>query len=173
MICIYTGPMFAGKSEALFGAIRERGEGNCQAFKPCEDTRDAPCESVTHAGNRFAVTAVRTAGDILSLVRPDTKTVCIEEAQFFGAALLPVVRKLSDTGREVFLSCLDMDCQRLPFGHVGDLFAVADYVHKLRAVCSCCGGPAAFSRRIVPVDGRTFVGGAESYEPRCSDCWQK
>ncbi|MCQ2371245.1 MAG: hypothetical protein MJ058_04235 [Akkermansia sp.] len=164
--------MFAGKSESLRQIVETSVPGTCGAFKPSTDTRDAPEEFVTHDGHHVPCACVQTAGDILTLSRDaGLKRVCIEEAQFFGPAVIQVCRELSDGGVDVFVSCLDMDSNRLPFGCIGDLMAVADRVVKLRSRCAVCGGPATYSRRKVAVASQTFIGGEESYEPRCGTCW--
>lgn len=171
MIQVFCGPMFAGKSEALFDAWKSARAP--VAFKPTLDTRDAPDCFITHAGNRVPCHAVATAVDILGLV--DDKrcdAVLIDEGQFFGSALVPVVRALSRRGFRVFVACLDMDCHALPFGAVGDLLAVADDVKKLRGRCAVCGCPANLSFRTAAIAERDFIGGAEAYEPRCEACFE-
>lgn len=170
-ITVFCGPMFAGKSESL-RSIMENFPGMGMAFKPMSDTRDAPGEFVTHAGNHVPCNAVQTAGDILrTAMDMRLEMVCIEEAQFFGSAVIPVCRSLSEKGVDVYVSCLDMDSNRLPFGAIGDLLAIADNVVKLRSTCAICGRAATYSKRKVAVSAQTFIGGAESYEPRCGACW--
>ena len=168
MITVFTGPMFAGKSEALWSVWK--AASHPAAFKPVMDTRDAPECFITHAGNRVPCMAISTAGDILGLIPADTDAVIIDEGQFLGSALIPVVRRLSQRGLRVYVACLDMDSQGLPFGSVGDLMAISSDVRKLRACCAVCGAPATRSFRTAAVSDRDFIGGAESYEPRCEAC---
>ncbi len=169
-ITVHCGPMFAGKTEALIAAFR--AARHPLAFKPAIDTRHARDAIVTHAGDQIPATAVCTAGDLLSLIPEGTDVVCVDEAQFFGPALIAVARRLSDAGTHVVASCLDLDAQRLPFGVVGDLLALADTVTKHSAHCARCQRPARYTCRLIPVEGRVFVGGAESYEPRCPEHWR-
>lgn len=169
-ITVHCGPMFAGKTEALLAAFR--AARHPLAFKPAIDTRHACDAIVTHTGDQIPATAVCTAGDLLSLIPEGTDTVCLDEAQFFGPALLSVARRLSDSGVHFVAACLDLDAQRLPFGAVGDLLAIADTVVKHRAQCARCQSPAPFTRRTARVDAQVFVGGAESYAPMCLEHWR-
>lgn len=171
MITVYCGPMFAGKSEALWRVWNEAE--NPVAFKPAMDDRDAADCFITHAGHRIPCAAVATAGDLLDLVPSGCDAVLVDEGQFLGGALTGVLRRLDRRGVPVYVACLDMDCHGLPFGAVGDLLATADRVVKLRAVCARCGNPATRSHRTVRVEGRDFIGGAEAYEPLCGRCFDE
>jgi thymidine kinase len=56
------------------------------------------------------------------------------------------------------------------------LFAVAEHVEKLQAICMCCGAPGTRTQRLI--DGRPahyedpviMIGASEAYEPRCRAC---
>ena len=56
------------------------------------------------------------------------------------------------------------------------IWATAEYVDKLQAICSQCGEPASRNQRLIEgepahVDDPTIlVGAEESYEARCRDC---
>ncbi|WP_423463415.1 thymidine kinase [Promicromonospora sp. MS192] len=120
--------------------------------------------------------------------------VAIDEAQFFGAGLVPVVSDLADRGLVVVVAGLSVTFDGQPFSPLSELMALAESVEKLTAVCSVCGADAAFHVRIpeapplpgvgqagsgagqddsgvgpgdalVPV--AAHVGGSESYEARC------
>ena len=171
MIELIVGPMFAGKTECLLDAIR-CCVGPCKVFKPACDTRDDSGFVVSHSKAKHEAIAVQTAGDILQLVG-DCKNVFIDEVQFFGPAIISVCRTLEDNGVRVVCSGLDMDSNRLPFGCIGDLMAIAGRVTKLVASCEMCGCPASYSHRNVPVADRVFIGGEGSYMPLCGRCWGK
>ena len=71
---------------------------------------------------------------------------------------------------------IDMDFRGEPFGPMARIFAIAETVDKLHAICVRCGGPATRNQRLVdgepaPFEAPTIqVGGAESYEARCRRC---
>lgn len=51
------------------------------------------------------------------------------------------------------------------------LISVAEYVNKLKAICSMCKGDASFTFRKVKVKKKRLIGDTESYDSRCRDCW--
>ena len=171
MIEVIVGPMFAGKTEALLDEIEKCEEINYRVFKPACDTRDGTDKIVSHDGQAHGATPVQTAGDILRLV-DDVRTVFIDEVQFFGPAILSVCRELEKRGVRVVCSGLDMDSNRLPFGCIGDLLAMAGKVTKLTSRCAICGRPAQYSFRYAPVKDKVFVGGGNEYAPKCGNCWE-
>ena len=59
-----------------------------------------------------------------------------------------------------------------PFDPMPELAKLADDARFLVAVCTVCGGAASHSQRIGGGAERVVVGGSESYEPRCSRCFQ-
>jgi thymidine kinase len=71
----------------------------------------------------------------------------------------------------VIAAGLDQDYRGEPFGPMGPLLAVAEYVTKLHAVCAVCGAHASRSQRLVASEGQLFVGGAAAYEARCRACF--
>ena len=103
----------------------------------------------------------------------EAEVVVIDEAQFFGPELVTACQALARTGRRVIVAGLDRDSWGQPFGPVPALAAVADQVTRIQAVCARCGAPADYTQRLVPVEGRTMIGGPESYEPRCAQCFQE
>jgi thymidine kinase len=82
-----------------------------------------------------------------------------------------VVQALADRGIRVIVAGLDQDYRGQPFGPMPLLMATAEYVTKLHAVCSSCGGQASRSQRLVAQEGQLFVGGAAAYEARCRRCF--
>lgn len=170
LIC---GCMFSGKSERLVGRVeqaRTAGLG-VAAFKHASDDRYGADEIVTHNGLRIAAARVGNPRDILRAAG-EARLVVIDEAQFFTADLVEVCRQLVDEGRDVVVAGLDRDSWGLPFGPMPDIEAMADRVIRARAVCAKCGRPAEYTFRRVPVGGKTMIGGAEAYEPRCEACFE-
>ena len=100
----------------------------------------------------------------------DTEVVGIDEVQFFGPELLPVVEALAARGLRVICAGLDQDYQGRPFDPMPQLLAVAEYITKELAICVVCGNPANRSQRIVSSRDRVVVGAAGSYEARCRRC---
>jgi thymidine kinase len=192
---VITGPMFAGKSEELMRRVRRAtiaGLG-VAVVNHALDTRRGASAVSSHAGGRIPAQSVPGAEALREVVMerrtrtggtdgppgrtdPSLDLVAIDEAQFFGAGLVPVVVDLADAGLTVVISglCLTFDDQ--PFEPLPALVSCAEQVTKLLAVCTVCGDDAAFHRRVgVPAAGVgnalvptvAHVGGAESYQARC------
>jgi thymidine kinase len=189
--------MFSGKSARLVRAFRaaEQAGTSVVAFKHADDDRYASGHIVTHDGQsidavpiadarRLVETALRATGGLSASADTgrqaasgtrasgtDPELMLIDEAQFFSDDLVDACRSLAERGRDVIVAGLDLDSWGQPFGPMPLLQAVADEVVRTRGTCARCGRPADRTQRLAPVPGRTMVGGAESYEPRCSDCF--
>ena len=70
-------------------------------------------------------------------------------------------------------SGLDQDYRGVPFDTTARLMALADKVKKITAHCTRCGQPATKTYRTTKNTNRVLVGGAESYEPRCTEHWSR
>lgn len=168
--------MFSGKTEELIRRIRRAmlGRQRVQTFKPAIDNRYHESKIVSHSALALDAEVVSDPHALLARVRPDTDVVGIDEAQFFGADLVPVVQTLADRGVRVILAGLDQDYLGRPFEPVPQLMAIAEEVTKCHAVCTVCGGAASRSQRVLDAreGARIQVGAAESYEARCRHCFE-
>ncbi len=172
---VITGPMFSGKTEELIRRLRRAriARQPVQVFKPLLDNRYDRKQVASHAGARFEAIPIARPEEVFRHLKPETRVVAIDEAQFFDETIVDVVRELTDRGLRVIVSGLDMDFRGEPFGPMPLLLALADEVTKLHAICMVCGGPATRSQRLI--DGRparyddpvVLVGAQELYEPRC------
>jgi len=169
---VVCGPMFSGKTEELIRRLRRAqiARQRVEIFKPTIDVRYSHDAVVSHDETTLRSVAVDTAEQIL-LLAGSARVVGIDEAQFFGLELIPVVEMLAQQGRRVVIAGLDLDYRGIPFEPVPQLMAIAEYVTKLHAVCMVCGGPAIFSQRLVKEGRRVLVGTKGAYEPRCRNCF--
>lgn len=164
--------MFSGKTEELIRRLfraKQSGRVVC-VFKPKIDVRYSTEEIVSHSGLRIDAYVTDT------LVLPagaDPDVVGIDEAQFFGAALIPFVEDCLQKGVRVIASGLDLTFKGEPFHPMPHLLALADDVVKLHAVCARCLKDASRTYRLADHSATVLVGGAESYEPRCLACFPK
>jgi len=111
--------------------------------------------------------------------------VAIDEAQFFPDLIESVKLFVEDYGKYVIVAGLSGDVNRKPFGQILNLIPFADQVHMLSSFCENCARddkttPAPFTilRKSVSVPNETNtdgnivqIGGAESYEPVCRECY--
>lgn len=172
---VITGPMFAGKSEELIRRMTTLSFANKKivAFKPVIDDRFDRSKIATHAGNRYEAHAIKDIEEVWNFIDDRTEVVGIDEAQFFSSEIVPIVEKLADQGKRVIVAGLDMDFLGRPFGPMGSLLCMAEFVTKLEAACTVCGCGATRSQRLI--NGRpagkneptVLVGAEENYEARC------
>lgn len=177
---VITGPMFAGKTEELMRRVRRATIAGLRVLvvnHALDDRRGASIVS-SHAGSRISAHSVNGSADLRTMVDgtggtggtdrtddPDgadggtMDLLAIDEAQFFGADLVPVAIDLADRGVTVVVSglCLTFDDQ--PFEPLPVLMASAESVTKLLAICAVCGADAAFHRR---VDGPGRAGASDA-----------
>ncbi len=165
--------MFSGKTARLIerlAAASSRGL-RTTAFKHVLDTRYDSCHLATHDGRRHEAVAVGDAGEIVQRSAA-CDVIGIDEAQFFGVALIAVCTTLRDGGQQVIVAGIDHDAWGHPFTPLPELKELADAVEVLHVPCRVCGRPARYSQRMVPVRDANMVGGPAEYEPRCAVCFQ-
>ncbi|MDI3329582.1 MAG: thymidine kinase [Micrococcus sp.] len=176
---VIAGPMFAGKSEELMRRVRRAWLAglSVEVVNHALDMRHGSRDIASHTGQSIPARSVADAAGLAGLVAgQDLNLLAIDEAQFFGNDLVPVVTRLAGEGLTVVVSGLCVTFDGLPFEPLPALMAVAEEVVKLTAVCSVCGRDAAFHVRVVPsgtpstASGAAraeHVGGAETYQARC------
>ncbi|MEO6726368.1 MAG: thymidine kinase [Blastocatellia bacterium] len=170
---VITGSMFSGKSEELIRRLRRAqiARRKVQIFKPAIDSRYSEEHIVSHSEMRMESKLVRSAGEILESVGPDTEVIGIDEGQFFDQDLVRVANQLACQGKRVIIAGLDMDYLGRPFEPMPLLLAIAEDITKTRAICMQCGSPAAYTQRLIASRERVVVGAADAYEARCRACF--
>jgi len=185
---VITGCMFSGKTEELIRRLeRVRiARGKLLLFKPNIDDRYEKNSVMTHYGRAFDAHLLESGSEsvdqLVELVGTDelfaSDVVAFDEGNFFSEHLPCLCQELVARGKRVIVAGLDLTFAEEPFGPMPRLMALADRVDKLQAVCVKCGGVATRSQRLIdgrpaPTDGPVIqIGGAESYEARCRDCYQ-
>jgi thymidine kinase len=172
---VVCGPMFAGKTEELLRRVRRAtiAGRRVAVFAHALDTRHGDGRLASHVGLAVGAVAVSEAEDIEPAVPDDTEVVAIDEAQFFGPGLVPVVGRLADRGLVVIVAGLDVTFDGRPFEPLPSLMALAEQVDKLTAICSLCGEEAVFHVRLSATAAgakdlvEANVGGLETYQARC------
>jgi thymidine kinase len=169
---VICGSMFSGKTEELIRRLKRAqiAKQRVQIFKPRLDDRYEAGRIVSHSLQRLESIPVDSAREILRLLRFDTQVVGIDEVQFLGLEVVPVIESLAARGLRVVCAGLDQDYKGLPFEPMPHLLAIAEYITKELAICVVCGNPANRSQRIVSAADRVVVGAAGAYEARCRRC---
>ena len=171
--------MFSGKSEELIRRVRRAliARKRIQVFKSHLDDRYGGVFRISsHDGSEVEAHPVTNSVQIAEQVQPGVQVVAIDEAQFLDEGVISVVNDLADQGVRVIVAGTDMDFRGEPFGPMPQLFAIAERVDKLHAICVLCGDLATRNQRLIdgvpaPAEGPTIqIGGSESYEARCRKC---
>ena len=171
---VICGSMFSGKTEELIRRMKRAkfAKQKVEIFKPAIDTRYSEEDVVSHDQNSIHSTPIDASGAIL-LLASDIDVVGIDEAQFLDDNLVDVCNELANRGIRVIIAGLDMDFKGVPFGPIPALFAIADEVTKVHAICVKCGALAYVSHRLVADEHRVMLGEQAEYEPLCRACYQK
>lgn len=167
---VFTGGMFAGKSTALIA----KGQRHLLAgqkvvyVKPEMDDRYSEDEIVTHDGQKVEAVSMITSGHFYSeefnkVLEADV--VLFDEVQFYDLGAVSNIKGMLRRGKIVYCSGLDMDYTGKPFEVTAQLLALADEVHKLKAVCSETGLDAGFSLKVSGSDERVELGAGDTYKP--------
>jgi thymidine kinase len=172
---VIAGPMFSGKTEELIRRVRRAAIARrpVQVFTHAADTRNRLDRISSHTGLDFPSTPVSSADKLEPMVRADAELVGIDEAQFFGSDLLPLVDRLARRGLDVIVAGLAVTFRGEPFEPIPSVMALAERADKLTAVCAVCGADAVYHQRISASDTsareitQEHIGGLEKYEARC------
>lgn len=172
---VICGSMFSGKTEELIRRLKRAqiAKQRVQIFKPALDTRYSAEHVTSHSALKLDATCIRDSEEILTHLQDNTRIVGIDEAQWLSPSILEITDRLANRGLRVIVAGLDLDYRGLPFGSMPQLMATAEYVTKMSAICTVCGGPACRSQRVVlEQKDQVLVGGTESYEARCRRCFE-
>jgi thymidine kinase len=172
---VICGPMFAGKTEELLRRVRRAviAGRHVVVIGHALDDRHGADRLTSHAGIDHPSVTVPTAADVERALAADTEIVAIDEAQFYGLGLVPVVNGLADRGLVVMVAGLDVTFDGQPFEPLPALMALAERVDKLTAICAICGEDAVFHVRIDPPTAlpgdmvADHIGGTDKYQARC------
>lgn len=169
---VITGPMFSGKTTLLLKRLQTAKNQGLRTvlLKPKMDTRYSNTYVVTHDNISEKCKTIESLCDILKYVH-EVDVIGIDEVQFFSDSLLLFADEISDRGIRLIFAGLDMDYLKFPFGCMPQLMAKADDVIKLHGLCTICGKPAMYSKRISGSKQSILIG-TDEYESRCRDCWE-
>ena len=181
ILTVYAGPMYAGKTTALIAELESSLEVdlNVLVVKPSIDNRYSEEDIVSHDGvslqqvTGHKVKRLPVDGIIDPKDMENVNVLLIDEAQFFTDLCNNWVTLYLERGIDVVAVGLDMDSEGKPFGSMPYLLSLANCVYKLSGVCSVCSDDATrtFRKLSARSSDQVLIGGAETYEPRCFNCW--
>lgn len=176
---VICGCMFAGKTEELIRRINRitYAKKTVIVFKPKIDNRYDEGSVVSHSQKKIKSIVISNASEILeNLPKEMPYAIAVDEVQFFGEELIPVIESLANSGVRIICAGLDQDFRGEPFGIMPMILSRAEYVTKLQAICQVCGQPATRTQRIINGEPADYddpiilVSAAEKYEARCRHC---
>ncbi|AGS34458.1 thymidine kinase [Corynebacterium maris DSM 45190] len=158
--------MFAGKTSALLRNITREKRRRRKVLAVTHRLDDRFGVGLIASHDRLSVDAVALGGAeelrehfFAASARPDV--VALDEAQFFGPGLSPVVAEILRAGTDVDVAGLCQDHGGHPFEPVATLMTQAEDVIKLVATCAICGAAAVHQQLI---DDRPAPPGRSSAE---------
>lgn len=174
---IIVGPKSSGKTDEIIRRLRRAtyGDYKIQVFKVDVATRFSENKIVSHAGDEFEATPVKTTEQLKKLLKGDTSLVAIDDAQFLDKEIVPLTQEMADKGIRVIVAGLDTDFRGEPFGFVPILMAQADILDKHSAICMVCGEEATFTQRLIDGEPASYndpviaIGASKLHEARCRE----
>ena len=166
---MFIGPMYSGKStELLRQASRYRSIGKHVLL--VNHTNDTRTDESIKTHNNLKHHAVKVK-DLMTLTHntylKDVDVIAIDEAQFF-TDLKQFILSIENSNMILYMSGLDGDSNRNPFGQILECIPLCDSVVKLRALdmIDCDGHTKApFTLRIKnDTDSQVHIGAKESYK---------
>lgn len=141
---VYSGAMFTGKTREFINEFSRIGRCNIPylAFKPTIDDRFPP----TVIQSRGSIEQLQCRPippehpeQILDHITPDIMAVGIDEMQFFGDRLFPVIEYLRDKNLYVVGTALELNFRGEPFELASKLISYADDNPRSTGACTIEG----------------------------------
>jgi thymidine kinase len=179
---LYFGPMFSGKTTLLVNLHRMYTyiDKRVAVVNYADDVRYHETMLSTHDKTMIPCVRLSALSDAWSntshpdhAALMDADVILINEGQFFADIVNVVLDMVETYNKRVYISGLDADFQRKPFGKMADLIPYCDTVTKLSAMCSICkNGTSAIHSLRISEHTEQIVIGADSYKPVCRLCFR-
>lgn len=168
-INVYTGPMKCGKSQKIFNELKRQliAGKKLQVFKPSLDNRSGIDIISTRSGNSIKATCIKT---IQELEQYDTDVYFIDEFQFLTGNV-DTIEKLASEGKKFYIAGLNLTSEKKPFGKMGDLMCIADYIEIMTSICEVCKSDDAIYTYYKGKKDKDILIGDEEYIPVCRNCY--
>ena len=172
------GAMFAGKTSELLKRIlwaKHQGK-KILVIKPSIDNRYAEKLIVTHnslSHECYSMKDWKQTNLDNQLSKEKYDVVFLDEIHFMETVTtLDNVEKMLNSEIDVICAGLDQDSRGKPWETSSFLLGLSDKITKIYGFCNVCGLEATKTYRKIEGGGRTQVGAANIYEPRCLKHWK-
>tara|TARA_B100001013_G_C24581485_1_gene430810 strand:- start:212 stop:763 length:552 start_codon:yes stop_codon:yes gene_type:complete len=172
------GAMFAGKTSELLKRIlwAEHQGKRILVIKPIIDNRYAEELISTHNDLSHKCYPMKNWIEVkkkYNLTKENYDTLFLDEVQFMETKeTIYNVEEFLNLGIDVICAGLDQDSRGKPWETPSLLLGLSDKITKIYGFCNVCGLEATKTYRKIQGGGRTKVGAAEIYEPRCLKHWE-
>lgn len=173
-IHLITGCMFSGKTTALINEVKMNKLLGKEVLMINYnlDTRYGPNTIlVTH--DSISIECLPCEKNLLKCaINSNIDVICINEGQFFEN-LVQFCVGMCNIGKEIYVSGLDGDYLKRPFGEILNLIPHCDTVTKMYALCMNCknGTKACFTKKITNSNSLIEIGSSDIYMPVCRKCY--
>lgn len=173
---LYLGPMFSGKTTELVRNIRrfEFVKMKSLVIKYLGDNRYSNNETIiTHDENVLKQSKYITIIKSETLVNVDIgpyDVIGIDEGQFYPD-LYDFVLRCMNANKHVYISALDGDFLKRPFGQIHLVLPLCTYVTKLSSICNVCKNNGYYTKRISNDTNTVDIGGTDKYMSLCWNCY--
>ena len=172
------GAMFAGKTSELLKRIlwAKHQSKKIIVIKPIIDDRYDQEKIITHndlSHECFSMQNWKHVNNNFKFNNDIVDVVFLDEIQFMNTdETLENVERMLNKGIDVVCSGLDQDSRGRPWETSSMLLGLSDKIIKIYGFCNVCGMEATKTYRKTEGGGRTQVGAADIYEPRCLKHWE-
>jgi len=172
------GAMFAGKTSELLKRIlwAKHQSKKIIVIKPIIDNRYDQEKIITHndlSHDCFSMKNWKHVNDNFKFNKDIVDVLFLDEIQFMSTnETLENVETILNNGIDVVCSGLDQDSRGRPWETSSMLLGLSDKIIKIYGFCNVCGMEATKTYRKTEGGGRTQVGAADIYEPRCLKHWE-
>ena len=172
------GAMFAGKTSELLKRIlwAKHQSKKIIVIKPIIDNRYDQEKIITHndlSHDCFSMKNWKHVNDNFKFNRDIVDVLFLDEIQYMSTdETLENVETILNNGIDVVCSGLDQDSRGRPWETSSMLLGLSDKIIKIYGFCNVCGMEATKTFRKTEGGGRTQVGAADIYEPRCLIHWE-
>ena len=171
------GAMFAGKTSELLKRIlwAKHQEKKLLVIKPSIDNRYSQKLIMTHNDLSHECFAMKSWNDVnqkYTFKKKLIDMVFVDEVQFLNTSdTIKNVDLILNEGIDVVCAGLDQDSRGKPWETSSMILGLSDKILKIYGFCNVCGMEATKTYRKQEGGGRTQVGAANIYEPRCLKHW--
>jgi len=172
------GAMFAGKTSELLKRIlwAKHQSKKIIVIKPVIDNRYDQEKIITHndlSHDCFSMKDWSHVNSNFKFNKNIVDVVFLDEIQFMDTdETLENVERILNNSIDVVCSGLDQDSRGRPWETSSMLLGLSDKIIKIYGFCNVCGMEATKTYRKTEGGGRTQVGAADIYEPRCLKHWE-